>query len=36
MINSDGGMEHAVAEKQAQVGGDWFFWIAGFSIVNFW
>ncbi len=22
------------SKKQAQVGGDWFFWIAGFSIVN--
>ena len=34
MINNQNGMERAVAEKQTQVGGDWFFWIAGLSVVN--
>ena len=27
-------MQRAIAERQTQVGGDWFFWIAGFSIIN--
>ncbi len=27
-------MQQAVAQKQTQVGGDWFFWIAGFSVIN--
>ncbi len=35
MINNSGGMEQAVAEKQTQVGGDWFFWIAGFFDCQF-
>ena len=34
MINNGGDMERAVAARQTQVGGDWFFWIAGFSVVN--
>ena len=34
MINGPGAMQQAVAARQTQVGGDWFFWIAGFSIVN--
>jgi hypothetical protein len=34
MMNGPGAMQQAVAAKQTQVGGDWFFWIAGFSIVN--
>ncbi len=34
MINGPGNMQYAVAQKQTQVGGDWFFWIAGFSIIN--
>ncbi len=34
MINGPGGMQYAVAERQAQQGGDWFFWIAGLSLVN--
>lgn len=34
MINGPGAMQQAVAAKQTQVGGDWFFWIAGFSVVN--
>lgn len=34
MLNGPGAMQQAVAEKQTQVGGDWFFWIAGFSVVN--
>lgn len=34
MINNGGSVELAVAEKRTQVGGDWFFWIAGFSLVN--
>lgn len=27
-------MQQAIAEKRTQVGGDWFFWIAGFSAVS--
>ncbi len=34
MINGPGNMQYAVAERQAQIGGDWFFWIAGLSLVN--
>ena len=34
MVNGNDGMERAVAARQTQVGGDWFFWIAGFSVVN--
>ena len=34
MINGSDGMERAVAARQTQVGGDWFFWIVGFSVVN--
>ena len=34
MINGPGAMQYAVAEKQTQVGGDWFFWIAGFSFIS--
>lgn len=34
MINGPGAMQQAVAERQTQVGGDWFFWIAGFSVIN--
>ena len=34
MINGPGAMQQAVAQKQTQVGGDWFFWIAGFSMIN--
>ncbi len=34
MINGNDGMERAAAARQTQVGGDWFFWIAGFSVVN--
>ncbi len=34
MVNGPGSMQYAVAAKQTQVGGDWFFWIAGFSIIN--
>lgn len=34
MVNGAGGMEYAVAERQTQQGGDWFFWVAGLSIVN--
>ena len=34
MIDGPGDMEYAVAAKKTQVGGDWFFWIAGFSLVN--
>lgn len=34
MINGPGSMQYAVAEKQTQVGGDWFFWVAGLSVVN--
>ena len=34
MINGPGAMQQAVAQKQTQVGGDWFFWIAGVSFVS--
>ena len=34
MINGPGAMQQAIAEKRTQVGGDWFFWIAGFSVIN--
>lgn len=34
MVNGPGSMQYAVAAKQTQVGGDWFFWIAGFSLIN--
>ncbi len=34
MLNDPGAMQLAVAEKRTQTGGDWFFWIAGFSVVN--
>ncbi len=34
MINEQEAMRLAIAEKRTQVGGDWFFWIAGFSAVN--
>ena len=34
MINGPSTMQQAVAQKQTQVGGDWFFWIAGFSAVS--
>lgn len=34
MINGPGGMQYAVAARQTQQGGDWFFWIAGLSIAN--
>ena len=34
MINGPGAMQQAVAARQTQIGGDWFFWIAGFSVVN--
>jgi len=34
MINGPGAMQQAIAEKQTQSGGDWFFWIAGFSVIN--
>lgn len=34
MINGPGAQQSAIAERQTQQGGDWFFWIAGFSIVN--
>lgn len=27
-------MQQAVAARRTQIGGDWFFWIAGFSVVN--
>ncbi len=27
-------MQQAIAQKQTQVGGDWFFWIAGFSVLS--
>ena len=27
-------MQRAVAARQAQVGGDWFFWVAGLSLAN--
>jgi len=34
MMNGPGAMQQAIAQKQTQVGGDWFFWIAGFSVIN--
>ncbi len=34
MMNGPGAMQQAVAAKRTQVGGDWFFWIAGFSVIN--
>ena len=34
MINGPGSMQYAVAERQTQIGGDWFFWVAGLSVVN--
>jgi len=34
MINGPSAMQQAVAEKRTQVGGDWFFWIAGFSVIS--
>ena len=34
MIDGGNGMERAIAARQAQMGGDWFFWIAGLSLVN--
>ncbi len=34
MINGPGGMQYAVAERQTQQGGDWFFWIAGLALLN--
>lgn len=34
MINGPGNMQYAVAERQTQQGGDWFFWIAGLSVAN--
>lgn len=34
MIDGNDGMERAVLARQTQVGGDWFFWIAGFSVIN--
>lgn len=34
MMNGPGAMQQAIAEKQAQVSGDWFFWIAGVSLVS--
>ncbi len=34
MINGPGGTQYAVAQRQTQQGGDWFFWVAGFSVVN--
>ena len=34
MINGPSAMQYAVAEKQTQQGGDWFFWIAGLSLIN--
>lgn len=27
-------MQRAIAARQAQVGGDWFFWVAGLSLAN--
>ena len=38
MVNGNDGMERAVAARQTQVGGDWFFWIAALSSLNtiFW
>ena len=34
MINGPGGIQYTVAQKQTQQGGDWFFWVAGLSVVN--
>jgi len=34
MINGGDGVERAIAARQTQMGGDWFFWIAGLSVVN--
>ncbi len=34
MINGPGNMQYAVAARQTQQGGDWFFWVAGLSVVN--
>ena len=34
MLNGPNTMQEAVAQRRAQVGGDWFFWIAGFSVIN--
>jgi hypothetical protein len=35
MINGQGSMQQAIAEKRTQVGGDWFFWIDGLLLVVF-
>ncbi len=32
MINGPGAMQQAVAARRTQIGGDWFFWIAGISL----
>lgn len=34
MINGPNAQQIAMAERQTQQGGDWFFWVAGLSIVN--
>ena len=34
MINGPGAMQQAVAARQTQIGGDWFFWIAGISALS--
>ena len=34
MKNGPGAMQQAVAARQTQIGGDWFFWIAGFSAIS--
>ena len=34
MMNGPNAMQYAVAERQAQQGGSWFFWVAGLSVVN--
>ncbi len=34
LTGGPGAMQEAVAARQTQIGGDWFFWIAGFSVVN--
>ena len=34
MMNGPGAMQQAAAARQAQVGGDWFFWIAGISLLH--
>ena len=34
MLNAPNPMPQAVAQRQAQVSGDWFFWIAGVSAVS--